>query len=88
MILPLLNCICFFYSIKIEGENIIYEQKKTIRRTEKLKKFQKNITLTHIFNSYIFQRLFLTSYTIHTLGYNKCNYLPNLTAKSKKSTHQ
>ena len=28
MILPLQNCICFLYRIKILGENIIYEQKK------------------------------------------------------------
>ena len=59
MILPLKNCIVFFYSMKIEGEDRIYEQKNpTFQENEKKKKKRKNIAVSHIFDSYIFLRFF------------------------------
>ena len=67
MILSLKNCICFFYSMKIE-EDRIYEQKNPyFQESEKTIKKEKNIAVTHIFDSYIFYRLFLTNYTYFTL---------------------
>ena len=53
--------------MKIE-EDRIYEQKNpSFQESEKTIKKEKNIAVTHIFDSYIFYRLFLTNYTYFTL---------------------
>ena len=48
----------FFYNMKIDGDLrdlMTYEQKtKLFKRVKKLKKKQKNIAETYIFDSYIF----------------------------------